>query len=243
MVRGLTVDAFQSFIDDAAVDPAGLRERAGDLYLAAAAAENDNDAIRVFDQELLRDLPRWLVRLRLSADSVEEVRQRLRAKLLVGPPPRLKQYRASGPLAAWVRMASVRVALDMFNDDPIAIDLPVVQPLVSALDLERRFMRQEYGQVFERTLRDAIGELSKRDRNLLRCHYLAAMSLDAIARTYHVHRATVVRWLAAIRNELDEAVRIKLWQQLGISPSDFRSLWNAVRSDIDVSLSRLLIGE
>ena len=36
---------------------------------------------------------------------------------------------------------------------------------------------------------------------------------------------------------------IRLWQELGISPSEFRSLWNAVRSDVEVSLSRLLAAD
>ena len=66
-------------------------------------------------------------------------------------------------------------------------------------------------------------------------------SLDAIARIYHVHRATVVRWLAAVRDDLESAVSARLWQDLGISPSEIRSLWKAVRSDVDVSLSRLLV--
>jgi hypothetical protein len=68
------------------------------------------------------------------------------------------------------------------------------------------------------------------------------MSLDAIGRTYHVNRATVVRWLAAIRDELETAVRARLWHDLGVSPTELRSLWNAVGSEVDVSLSRLLVG-
>jgi len=66
------------------------------------------------------------------------------------------------------------------------------------------------------------------------------MSLDAIARTYRVHRATVARWLAAIREDLDTAVRVRLWDELGVSTTEFQSLWNAVRSDVEVSISRLL---
>jgi RNA polymerase sigma-70 factor, ECF subfamily len=74
----------------------------------------------------------------------------------------------------------------------------------------------------------------------LRLHYLARMSFEAIARAYDVHRATAVRWLAAIRSEIDAAVRVRLWQELGVTASEFRSLWNAVSPDLDLSLSRLL---
>ena len=244
-VQSLTLEAFRSFVDGAVVDPSALEERAGDLYLAAAAAGGNDDAVRVFESQLLSELPRWLARLRLAGDLIEEVGQQLRSKLLVGPPPKLAQYRASGRLGAWVRMVAVRTALDICERDPMIADRlePIREPLLDALDQEQRLIRNKYGGLFEEALRDAVRLLSKRDRNLLRFHYVAGMSFDAIARTYHVHRSTVVRWLAAIRDDLDSAVRIRLWEELGISPTEVRSLWNAVRSDVDVSISRLLAAE
>ena len=244
-VKSLTLDAFRSFVDGAAIDPAALDELASDLYLAAAAAGGNDDAARVFDGQLLSELPRWLSRLHLTGDMVEEVRQNLRAKLLVGPPPKLGQYRASGPLAAWVRMVAVRTALDVCEADPaIAGRLKTGQePLLDALDQEQRLIRSKYGGLFEEALRDSVGKLSKRDRNLLRFHHLAGMTLEAIARSYRVNRSTVVRWLAAIRDDLESAVRIRLWDEVGIPPTEVRSLWNAVRSDVEVSISRLLGAE
>jgi RNA polymerase sigma-70 factor len=244
-VKSLTLDAFRSFVDGAAVDPAALEELGGDLYLAAAAAGGNDDAARVFDSQLLSELPRWLARLRLTGDLVEEVRQQLRAKLLVGPPPKLAQYRASGRLGAWVRMVAVRTALDMCETDPVIAGRLQTgeEPLLNALDQEQRLIRSKYGRLFEEALRDAVRQLSKRDRNLLRFHYVAGRTFEAIARSYHVNRSTAVRWLAAIRDDLDSAVRIRLWEELGISPTEVRSLWNAVRSDVEVSLSRLLAAE
>jgi RNA polymerase sigma-70 factor (ECF subfamily) len=241
-VQSLTLEAFRSFVEAAAVEPAALQERAGDLFLAAAAAGGHDDAVREFDGTLLAELPRWLARLRLADDVVQEVRQQLRSKLLVGPPPRLLQYRASGPLAGWVRMAAMRTALDICEADPVISGRLESgrEPLLEALDQEQQLIRSKYGQLFQEALRNAVGHLSKRDRSLLRFHYVAGMSLDAIARTYRVHRATVARWLAAIREDLDTAVRVRLWDELGVSTTEFQSLWNAVRSDVEVSISRLL---
>jgi RNA polymerase sigma-70 factor len=244
-INSLTLEAFRSFVDGAAVDPAAVGDRAGDLYLAAAAAGGNDDAVKVFDSQILSELPRWLARLRLSGDVVEEVRQSLRSKLLVGPPPKLTQYRASGRLPAWVRMVAVRMALDLCEADPLISGRLKTgeEPLLNALDQEQRLIRNQYGGLFQEALRDAVGQLSKRDRNLLRFHYVAGMTLEAMARTYHVNRSTVARWLAAIRDDLDSAVRIRLWDELGISPTEVRSLWNAVRSDVEVSISRLLAAE
>lgn len=241
-IRNLTYDAFRSYVDDSAIDPEVLSARAADLYLAAAAASGDAEAVKCFDGEILADLPRWLSRLQLAPDQLDEVRQLLRAKLLVGPPPKIGQYRADGPLGAWVRVAAVRAALDLCGATPIGRDgdLDRVDPLISALDPERELVRNKFGPLFETALRDVVAQLTKRDRNLLRFHYVSGLSLDAIARIYHVHRATAVRWLAAIRDDIEAAVSAQLWQDHGVSPSQIRSLWNAVRSDVDVSLSRLL---
>lgn len=244
-IRTVTFDAFQAFVVEAGVEPDPLEKHAVDLYLAAAAAAGDEDGVRAFETQLLSELPRWLSRLRVSGDVVEEVRQNVRTKLLVGPPPKLRQYRAEGPLGAWVRMAAVRMALDFCGADAVApgtLD-DARGPLVKALDPEQRAIRHRYGTVFEAALRDALVQLSRRDRNLLRFHYLGGMTLDAMARTYHVHRATVIRWLASIRDDLETTVRIRLWEESGISPSEFQSLWIAVKSEIDVSLSRLLAAE
>jgi RNA polymerase sigma-70 factor (ECF subfamily) len=241
-IRGLTFDAFLTFVEHAAMEPDALSERAGDIYLAAAAAGGDADAVKLFDGELLAELPRWLSRLQLTADQVDEVGQLLRAKLLVGPPPKLTQYRAGGPLGAWVRVAAVRTALDLCGSASMGGDAGPDRgdPLLVALDPEQQLVRNKYGPLFETALRDAMKQLSTRDRNLLRFHYVSGMSLDAIARIYHVHRATAARWLAAIRDELEADVSARLWQDLGVSPAELRSLWNAVRSEVDVSLSRLL---
>src|SRR5262249_24940842 len=158
------------------------------------------------------------------------------------PPPKIAQYRAGGPLGAWVRVAAVRTALDLCGTVSFGGDASHHRgnPVLAALDPEQHLVRSKYGPLFEAALRDVVGELSKRARNLLRFHYVSGMSLDAIARIYHVHRATVVRWLAAIRDDVESALSTRLWQDLGVSPSELRSLWNAIRSDVDVSLSRLL---
>ena len=210
-VKSLTLEAFRSFVAGAAVDAATLEELAGDLYLAAATAGGNDDAVRVFDSQLLSELPRWLARLRLTDHVIAEVRQQLRAKLLVGAPPKLAQYRASGRLAAWVRMVAVRTALDMCEADPGTVGRLQTgeEPLFNALDQEQQLIRSKYGGLFDEALRDAVRQLSKRDRNLLRFHYVSGMTFEAIARSYQVNRSTAVRWLAAIRDDLESAVRIR----------------------------------
>jgi len=242
-IAGLTFEQFRAHAELAAVDHEGLGDHAGDLFLAAAAAAGDSKAIAVFDQEVLSDVPRWLARFRIEPDDVDEIQQVLRLKLLVGSPPKLAGYRASGPLGAWVRMAAVRAAIDHRSTDTVPLpepSRPGTVALLDSVDPERQLVRSKYGPAFERAVADAIGRLPRRDRTLLRLHYSAKMSLDAMARTYHVHRVTVVRWLVAAREEVEGAISEILWRELGVSPSEFRSLWHELKSDVEISVSRIL---
>jgi RNA polymerase sigma-70 factor len=144
---------------------------------------------------------------------------------------------SSGPnnsAGAHARAPGAAIAHQLQDPDSLLLD---------ALDPEQALVRKKYSPLFQTALREAIQQLSRRDRTLLRFRYIAGMSYDAMARTYHVGRATVVCWIGAIRDELDGAVRIRLWKELGVSPSEFRSLWQAVRSEVEVSLSRLLAGK
>jgi RNA polymerase sigma-70 factor, ECF subfamily len=64
---------------------------------------------------------------------------------------------------------------------------------------------------------------SRRDRDLLRLHFLGGVTLEQLAQMYGVHRATVVRSLAAARqaDELDE-------------------MFDLVASRVELSIERLL---
>ena len=56
-----------------------------------------------------------MARIDSSSQFVDEVKQGLRERLLVGPPPRIAEYSGSGPLGGWLRVVSVRLAIT-FND-------------------------------------------------------------------------------------------------------------------------------
>jgi RNA polymerase sigma-70 factor (ECF subfamily) len=57
---------------------------------------------------------------------------------------------------------------------------------------------------------------------------------------YQTHRATVWRWLTACRQELQQKTRALLQARVQANDSELSSLMNAVHSQLDVSLSRVL---
>jgi RNA polymerase sigma-70 factor (ECF subfamily) len=181
--------------------------------------------------------------MRRGPEFTDEVRQRLRQKLLVGTPPRLEAYDGRGPLRAWIRVTTARLAIDLLrergeelSDDPEAgerIADPAASPELEAL-------RARYLPQFQQALVAALATLTPRQRNLLRTHHADGVSLDALAVTYNVHRATIARWLQSAREELFETTRSKLHEGLGLSGTEFESLMDVLQSQLHISLSGLV---
>src|SRR5204862_5045413 len=74
-------------------------------------------------------------------------------------------------------------------------------------DVALSLIKAQYREAFAEGFRNAVTGASRRDRNLLRLHFLGGVTLDQLAQMYSVHRATVVRWLAAAREAVFAATR------------------------------------
>jgi RNA polymerase sigma-70 factor (ECF subfamily) len=57
---------------------------------------------------------------------------------------------------------------------------------------------------------------------------------------YRVHETTVLRWMAQARETVVETVRTVLLRTLRLSPGEFNELLALMRSQLDVSVRRLL---
>ena len=101
----------------------------------------------------------------------------------------------------------------------------------------------EHQEAFRQALSECLKELGPREKTLLRMNFNDHMNIDEIGVVYRVHRATVARWLAAIRSQVFECVCQRLSLKLRSSPSEVASLVRLVRSDIDLSIRRLLAGD
>jgi RNA polymerase sigma-70 factor (ECF subfamily) len=77
-------------------------------------------------------------------------------------------------------------------------------------------------------------------RTLLRLHYLDVLTLEKIARLFHVGRTTAHRWIADAREALLADTTRRVRELLVLSDSEVDSLLPLVASQLDVSLSRLL---
>jgi len=105
---------------------------------------------------------------------------------------------------------------------------------------EKRAPHAEFGAALKRVFADAVAGLAPRQRAFLRHAYVDRLTLDQIASTYSIHRATVARTLASAREQLIEQTRAGLLAATGVPPSEIASVIGTLENRLELSLSRIL---
>jgi RNA polymerase sigma-70 factor (ECF subfamily) len=214
---------------------------AADMYLAWACTCSVPGALEAFDRTFMQRVGLYIARMNPSAAFVEEVRQTVRERLFVGTAqtrPKIADFAGRGPLEGWVRVITLRTAVDLLRKQGKELPAPAVE--TAHVDPELELIRRKYAPQFKQAFESALSSLSSEHRHLLRMHFVDSLTLDELASVFRVHRVTVAKRLAAARHAiLDEACRL-LVQQLTLSPTECQSLLGLVRSQIDVSIFRLL---
>jgi RNA polymerase sigma-70 factor (ECF subfamily) len=218
---------------------------AADLELARAVAAGDQAALRRFDAEVLPAIDAVVRRIDAAPAFLAEVRQALRLRLLVaetGAAPRIAGYKGDGPLTAWVRVAAVRLAINLKRaDGPVA---PAPDRLAELVDTEPdpelRHLKQTYRAEFAAALTASLAALSERQRVILRLCYVDGLRLARIADLYQVHESTASRWVTAALEAVADGTRRRLIEALSLSPSAADSVARMVQSNLDLSIARLL---
>ncbi len=219
--------------------------RAADLYLACACLRRVPRAAETFMTCYVERIPSYLRRRTTSAETVREVQQQLAVRFLVGDegrPALLESYTGRGSLEGFVRIAAGRLAVDLLRSAsrrPVSMETAVAHELI-AEDIELLMLKEAYREPFRRAFAPAVAALLPDARALLRLHYVEGMTTEQLARLRKVGRATVVRRLADARDALVDALKDQLRAKVGIGDEEFDSLLRLVRSQLDLSLVRLL---
>ncbi len=221
----------------------GVLRHGADLYLACACLHGDARAIRRFDDDVLVPASVAVRQLDDAAAFLDEVRQRLREALLVGATPRIGAYAGRGPLRAWVGVSAVRAGLMIQRSRRRARedDLGPALALVSTGNPELDLLKQQHARAFADALTAACAALEPRLRAALRLHLVDELSIDQIGAAYGVHRATAARWLQRAKDEVAVDTHRRLRDVLALTPSELDRVASLVRSQLDVSLSQLLL--
>jgi RNA polymerase sigma-70 factor (ECF subfamily) len=226
------------------VEPSSLHIE--DLYLAYACTQGNEAALRAFERRYLSQIDHFLPPRDRDPTFVDELRQALREKFFVTrntESSKIADYSGRGTLHSWVRTATVHTARNMNRarrSDPLRdSDEDAVLALASGQDPELSHLKVKYQPVFKEAIQAAIASLSFEQREVMRLHYLDGLNIDRIGERLGVNRATVARWRTAAKQAIFEEIQRQLRKRLGLSDSEFGSLVQLLRSQIEISLVRL----
>jgi RNA polymerase sigma-70 factor (ECF subfamily) len=215
-----------------------------DLFLACACAQGDRAAITELARSYSEDVRRLLMHQGYDLEQVAEVEQLLYLRLVVAEPggrPRIASYGGQGPLRGWLRVVATHLAADEARRErkEAALDLPEVL-LVPAQGVAPDPMVGPVLEAARSAFENAFSTLNRRQKRILRLHFLEEMSLERIGARYNTHRITVGRWIASARAQLLSEIRRHMVERLPIQTSDVESALRIVRSRLDLSIQRFL---
>lgn len=216
-----------------------------DLALAWACTVGDETAVTAFTERLSPAIRAAAARV-LPDDRVEDHVSDILGRLLVAmapSPPELVKYSGRGRLSKWVQTVTVRAAHSRARkktEQPRDDVESLAERMLEAGDPELAALKRTYRAQFKDAFARALSELTPKRRNVLRLELLDRLTIDAIARLYDVHVATISRWRADTRQRLLATTRRIFQLDHAVDREEFESIMRLIGSQLDVSLPRLL---
>ena len=241
----VTLEQYQGYCDSVCGERSQeeLRPYAADMYLCCACVQQQPLAPGLLERDADDVVRNAISKVYPDGEFVCETIQEFWKKVLSGPTAKVFDYRARGPLHAWLRIAALRLAIDRRRAQQVIAtyetglgDLMADQVFGPESNLTRARFYGPFREAFSHT----IAELTPKERNLLRMHVQGRCSIDQIGRAYSVHRATAARWLEQIKEHILRQVRAQLkLEGPGLTDSEFQSVARVVGGEMDLGLSGL----
>ncbi|MCA9620636.1 MAG: sigma-70 family RNA polymerase sigma factor [Myxococcales bacterium] len=242
--RGQLIDALGSRVGGAGDPVAALAAlHAADLYLVVAARHGDTRALAALDAELAVAGRLALSRLELEEGLRQEVVQTFRSRLADDEGSVLDGYAGRGPLRGWLRTALRRMGLNRLRGEGRRKKREegwFADYALGEEDPELDLLKDRYRGELEEAIKRAFERLAQDQRELLRLYVIEGNTLDQLAAEHGVNPSTVSRWLARIRDKHASDARRHFAETCALAPSECESLVQLVRSNMHVSVERLL---
>lgn len=217
--------------------------RTSELFLACACARHDPVAIAFLERETFAEIDAAHRRFPQAGILLDDLRQRMREKLLFGAPPAILGYAGVGALRRWVRASVLNLLINIaqreMREQPTEVE--VFDGVIGSMPgAEAAYVKLACRADFEAALEAAMKSLGDREKNLLRHAFVDLRNVGEIGAIYAVHRATAARWVAAARDKLVEETLANLMRRLRISETEARSIVKASLSGVgSMLLARL----
>jgi RNA polymerase sigma-70 factor, ECF subfamily len=236
---------FEAHVHRLALPEIALQRHSEDLFLAFAVLEGDRGALATFEAVYLRPAVAGAARIEADPAFLDQVTEQLGRRLITPPAPGLRGYTGAAKLAQWLRVAALRTAIELRRSGrPLrpAAEVPVSQ-LLAGCSIGPDALEGLHLADFRKALEDSFRRLTTRQRTLLRLHFLDGLALDALATAYGVHRATVARWLVAMRRTLFARAKELLGAAQPLESGARRTLHRLLEEELQVTLSNFLMDD
>jgi len=222
-------------------DGSGLDVEA--LYLVCACARGDRAALRTLDEQYLSRIDGAVIRAG-AGHQVDDVKQLLRERILVGKPPRILSYGGRGSLLRWLRAAAARIGIDLGRTIKPAPERDLADLALEAEPSptdgpEIALLKQRYRTEFKAALSSAIATLEPEARSDLRLYYLDGVKLKDLAALRQVGITTVHRRLQAAREAIFDGARRRMRTDLELDDAALDSVIRLIGSRLEVSRAAL----
>lgn len=220
--------------------------RIADMWLAFASVEGDASALAHLERSYFRRLEPVVARV--APDTADVVVASLRERMLLPSTERggLASYAGRADLWTWMRVSAVRSAVRSHRQTERRASL--VQRDLESLGIvdalgaapESAHERDRFLAEVKSAVEVAFGRLEARDKTLLMQHYVDGLTTEQLGRVHGVHRVSISRRLIRARRRLLGWARGELVERLALSASECDSVLRLVRSQLDVTLERVL---
>lgn len=219
----------------------------GDLYLAFAYGQGHERAQERLEQQHFARIERRLSKMATPAAIIAEILQDLRCRLVEFSELRDsgQTYAGRGSLGGWLFVSAVRQAERRLyharREEPQPhsadqrYDAMLPQP-----DPEMEHLVQSYRVTFEEAMQHGLAQLTSRQRNLLRLHFLEQLSIDRLAEVYGVHRSTAARWLIRAQDRFAAATRERFVESIPELATSLPRVLALIQSKLNVNLKQML---
>ncbi len=237
------VQAFASTASSRSQNP---KAHAEDLFLVTAVCLGDVVAERVF-WTLLKQASQAARKVDANAGFLEDVVQALAQRLLtpIDGALRLKQYVGDVGLMPWLRVAAVRVGINLkaAEKGPVASSAEDKseegsERLASA-DPELKLLSAQHKQLFQQAFQASLESLDAKEKLLLKLYYVDGSTMDVIGRVFGKNKSTISRWVEQAHQNLLQATRVELQRQSGAMGAELESLVGIALSQVSFRLSVL----
>jgi RNA polymerase sigma-70 factor, ECF subfamily len=217
------------------------------LYLCLACSLGDQEACNALERVHLSNLRPFLADLRLSESLVDDVRQEMLHRLLVGHNPKVLTYQGRGPFEVWLRRIARRAAIDLLRRQRREGSQRATAKHhmhTCSESPEEIAAREASVRVVFAALNESLQSLEGSERELLRNHFVQGLSIDVLARRFSIDRSTAARRITRTVRRVRSGVEREVLRQTGrIYAPEVAAVGSSLSLYCDVDVDRMLDAE